>query len=99
MQRVMQRQDLHRRSEANAFGLRNNACEQNVGARINPKRVEMMLAHPCRVVAELVRQHRLLADLFNELVSRARVSGVSVVAQREVAELHPDILCHTMPGV
>src|SRR5258706_15152129 len=47
-----------------------------------------MLADPRRMHADLVGEDRLLADVEHQLVRRARVVRVVVVAEREVAEFH-----------
>ena len=48
----------------------------------------MMLADPGRVHAELVGVERFGGDVGDELVGRARVVVVVIVAEREVAEFH-----------
>src|ERR1700680_4138272 len=48
----------------------------------------MVLADPGRAKSKLFGQHRLVAYLDQELLGRARIVGVAVVAQREIAEFH-----------
>src|SRR5215468_6536523 len=48
----------------------------------------MMLADPYGVHAELLRVERLRRDVGDELIRRARVIQVVIVAQREVTEVH-----------
>src|SRR5215470_13839341 len=48
----------------------------------------MVLADPGRVQANLFGPQRLGIDVLQELLGRARIVGVAVVAQREVAEFH-----------
>ena len=52
------------------------------------QRVEVMLADPGRVHADLVGIQRLSRDVGDELVRRPRVVLVVIVAQREIAEVH-----------
>src|SRR5262245_5942163 len=47
-----------------------------------------MLADPGRVHADPVGEDRLLADLEHELIGRAGVVRVMVVAEGEIAEFH-----------
>jgi hypothetical protein len=47
-----------------------------------------MLADPGRVHAELIGIQRLRRDVGDELVRRARIVQIVVVAEREVSELH-----------
>src|SRR5262249_6278554 len=56
--------------------------------RQHAKGVEMVLADPSRVHAELVGVQGLLRDVGDELVRRPCVVLVVIVAQGEVAEFH-----------
>src|SRR5258708_34875287 len=47
----------------------------------------MMLADPGRVEADLLGPQRLGVDVLDEVLGRARLVGIAVVAQREVTEL------------
>ena len=94
--RMMQRQHRHRRREPDARRVGGDVAEHDVRAGQNAERVEMVLADPGRVHAELVGIERLGGDVGNELIGGARVVFVVVVAQCEVAEVH-DVLLLT-PG-
>ena len=48
----------------------------------------MMLADPGRMHAQLVGIDRLVEDVGDEDVGRARVVLVMIVAEREIAEIH-----------
>src|ERR1700716_4176582 len=48
----------------------------------------MMLADPGRVEAAFLGPQRLGVDVLDEVLGRARIVGIAVVAQREVTELH-----------
>src|SRR3977135_84723 len=48
----------------------------------------MMLADPGRVEADFLGPQRLGVDVLDEVLVRARIVGIAVVAQREVTELH-----------
>ena len=48
----------------------------------------MMLADPGGMKADLLGIKRLAVDLADELLGRARVVGIAVVRQREIAEIH-----------
>src|SRR5262249_26663611 len=50
---------------------------------------EMMLADPGRMEADRLGIERLVENVGDELVGAAPVIGIVVVAQREIAELHP----------
>jgi len=54
----------------------------------NAERIEVMLADPGGVHAELVGKERFGGDLGDELVRGAGVVVVVIVAQREIAEVH-----------
>ena len=71
---------------------RRDIGEHQVGAGQHAERVEMMLADPGRVHAELVGIERLGGDVGDELVGGARIVRVMVVAQREIAEFHDFLL-------
>ena len=62
--------------------------EDKVGTGEDAERVEMMLADPGRVHAELIGVDRFVSDVGDELVGVARVVFVVIVAEREVSEFH-----------
>ena len=70
------------------LGARRDIGQHEVGAGQHAERVEMMLADPGRMHAELVGVKRLGGDVGDELVGVARVVFVVIVAQREIAEFH-----------
>ena len=90
--RMMQRQHGDRRRQPDALGARGDIGERQVGTGQHAERAEMMLADPRRVHPQLFGIQRLVDDVRDELVGRARVVVVVVVAQREVAEFHGDFL-------
>ena len=71
--RMMQRQHRHRRREPDVLRARGDIGEHEVGAGQHAERVEMMLADPGRMHAELVGEQRLVEDVGDELV---RVRGL-----------------------
>ncbi len=89
--RMMQRQHRHCRRQPDALRARGDIRERKVGARQHAKRAEMMLADPGRVHPQLLGIQRLVDDVRDQLVRRARIVGVVVVAQGEVAEFHEAI--------
>jgi hypothetical protein len=86
--RMMQRQHRDGGREADALGARRDVGEHQVGTGQHAERIEMVLADPRGMHPELIGVERLGRDVGHELVGRARVVGVVVVAQREVAEFH-----------
>src|SRR5713101_466978 len=58
----------------------------------------MMIADPGRVEADFLGPQRLGVDVLDEVLGRARIVGIAVVAQREVTELHgvPSCLADTV---
>ena len=86
--RMMQRHHGHRRREADAAGARRDVGQHQVGAGQDAERVEMMLADPGRMHAELFGIERLVGDVLDEGVGGTGVVLVVIVAEREVAEFH-----------
>ena len=86
--RVMQRQHRHRGREPDVLRARRDIGEHQVRTGEHAERVEMMLADPGRVHAELVGQERFLGDVGDELVRGPGVVLVVIVAQGEIAEVH-----------
>ena len=86
--RVMQRQHCHRGCEPDALRSCGNIGEHQIRAGQHAQRVEMVLADPRRVHAELVGIERLLRDVGNELVRRPRVVLVVIVAEGKIAKFH-----------
>ena len=54
--------------------------EQQIRSRIHTQRIEVMLTDPAGVHTDRIREDRLLADLEDEVVRRAPIVGVVVVA-------------------
>ena len=52
----------------------------------------MVLADPDRVHAELVGEERFFADVQDEALGTARIVGIMIVTQGEIAEFHAAIL-------
>ena len=65
---MMQRQHRHRRRKPDARRVRGDIGQHEVGARQDAERIEMMLADPGRMHAELVGVQRLGGDVGDELV-------------------------------
>src|ERR1700726_355068 len=86
--RVVQRQHGHGRREADAGGASRDVREDQIGGGENPKRVEMVLADPGRMHADLLGVERFRGDILDELVSRALVVLIVIVAQGEISEIH-----------
>ena len=86
--RMMQRQHRHRRRKPDAGGVGGDIGEHEVRAGQHAERIEMMLADPGRMHAELVGIERLGGDVGDELVRGARIIFVVIIAQRKVAEIH-----------
>ena len=86
--RMVQRQHGHGRRKADMLGARGDVGEHQLGRGEHAERVEMMLADPGRMHAELVGVERLGGDVGDELVGVARVVLVVIVAQREISEFH-----------
>ena len=91
---MVQRQHRHRRREPDARGVGGDIAEDEIRTGQNAERVEMMLADPGRVHAELVGIERLGDDVGDELIGGAGIVGVMVVAEREIAEVHDGLLEH-----
>ena len=91
--RMMQRQHRDGRREPDVFGARRDIGEHQIGAGEHAERVEVMLADPGRVHAELVGIERLVGNVGDELVGVARVVFVVVIAEREIAEVHALLPC------
>jgi hypothetical protein len=62
--------------------------QREIGTGQHAQRAEMVLADPCRVQTYIFGVDRLIDDVGDELVGRARIVAIGVVAEREVAELH-----------
>ena len=86
--RIVQRQHRDGGSEPDMLGARGDIGEHQIGTGQHAERIEMMLADPGRMHAELVGIQRFVGDVGDELVGRARVVRVMVVAQCEIAEFH-----------
>ena len=99
--RMVQRQHGDGRREPDVLGARRDIGQHQLGAGQHAERVEMMLADPGRMHAELVGVERLGGDVGDELVGVARVVLVVIVAEREVAEFHgsPPPACAACRGV
>ena len=95
--RMMQRQHGDGRREADVLGARRDIGQHQIGAGEHAERVEVMLADPGRVHAELVGIERLVGDVGDELVGVTRVVFVVVIAEREVAEVHVLLPCWLLP--
>src|SRR4029453_3740367 len=74
--------------EPDALRSRGNIGEHQIRAGQHAQRIEMVLADPRRVHAELVGIERLLRDVGDELVCRPRVVLVVIVAEGKIAEFH-----------
>src|SRR5580700_1597359 len=85
---MMQRRHRHRGREPDARRIGGDVGQHQVRAGQYAERIEMMLADPGRMHAELVGVKRLGGDVGDELVGGAIVVFVVVVAQREITELH-----------
>jgi len=86
--RIVQRQHRDRGRELDPRGGGGDVRQHQIRARQHAERVEMMLADPGRVHAELFGMERFGADVGDELVRGAGVFFVVIVAQREIAEFH-----------
>ena len=89
---VVQRQDGHRGRETDVPGARGNVRKHDVGRGKHAQRVEMMLADPCGTHADLIGVKRFSRDIGHELVGRAMVVLVMIVAEREIAKIHSGLL-------
>ena len=85
---MMQRQHRHRRREPDPGRIRGDIGQYEVRARQDAERIEVMLANPGRMHAEFVGVQRLGGNVGDELVRRARIVLVVIVAQREVTKIH-----------
>ena len=86
--RVVQRQHGHGRREADAVGASRDVREDQIGGGENPERVEMVLADPGRMHADLLGVERFRGDVLDELVSRALVVLIVIIAQGEISKIH-----------
>ena len=86
--RMVQRQHRDRRSEPDVLRAGRDIGQHQIRTGQHAQRVEMMLADPGRVHADLVGIERLSRDVGDELVRRPWVVLVVIVAQREIAEVH-----------
>ena len=89
---MMQRRHRHRGREPDALGIGGDVGQHQVRTRQHAERIEMMLADPGRMHAELVGIERLGGDVGDELIRRTIVVFVVVVAQREITEIHAFLL-------
>ena len=90
--RMVQRRHVDGGREADVLGARRDIGQHQLGGGEHAERVEMVLADPGRVHAELVGVERLGGDVGDELVGVARIVFVVIVAEREVAEFHVRLL-------
>src|SRR5262249_54970827 len=86
--RMMQRQHVDSRREAQPRGIGGDISQHHVRTRQHAERVEMMFADPGRMHADLLGVQRLGGDVGDEMVRGACVVFVVIVAQREIAEIH-----------
>src|SRR5207342_122927 len=86
--RVMQWQYRYRRSEADALCLCRSVGKHEIGAGQDSERIEMMLADPSRMHADLLSIKRLGRDVGDKLVRLAGIVRVVIVAQSKIAKLH-----------
>ena len=84
----MQRQHGDRGRQAHPLGFCRHMAEDELGAGENAERIEMMLADPDRMHAELLGVQRFGGDVGDELVGRAGIVLVVIVAKRKVTKLH-----------
>ncbi len=97
---MMQRRHRYRGREPDARRVCGDVGEHKVRAGQHAERIEVVLADPGRMHAELVGVERLGGDVGDELVRGSTVVFVVVVAQREITELHvlpptrPYFHCH-----
>ena len=89
--RMMQRQHGDGRRQPDARAACRDRREHEIGAGEHAERVEMVLADPGRMHADRLAVERLGRDVGDELIRRARVIVVVVVAQREIAEVHQSL--------
>src|SRR5262249_43484491 len=79
--------------EAEPRGIGGDISEHHVRTRQHTERIEMMLADPGRVHADLLGVERLGGDVTDELIRGAAVVFVVIVAQRKIAEVHRYLPC------
>jgi len=91
--RMMQGQHIHCGREPQPRRMSGDIGEHHVRAGQHAERVEVMLADPGRMHADLFGVKRLGGDVGDELVGRAGIVFVMVVAQREIAEFHLTLPC------
>ena len=88
---MMQRRHIHGGRQPDVLGVGCDISEHDVRAGQHAERIEVVLADPGGVHAELVGIERLGGNVGDELVRGAGVIVVVIVAQREIAEVH-DVL-------
>jgi hypothetical protein len=88
VQRVVHRQQHHRRREPDARGGAGKLRQQDVGAAVDAEQIEMVLADPGGVEPDRLGIECLVVDFPDELLGRARIVGMTIVREGEVAELH-----------
>ena len=84
----MDRQDHHGGAEPDAGRRRGDRRQHQRRHRHAAPPVEVMFADPGRVHAERLGEDRLVADLRHEGFRGPGIAGITVVAQREIAEFH-----------
>src|SRR6185295_10390402 len=85
---MVQRQHGNGRRKTDVLRPRRDVGKHKIRAGEDTERIEMMFSDPGGVHTELVGIKRFIGDIGNELVWRAGVVLVMVIAQREVAEFH-----------
>jgi hypothetical protein len=85
---MMQWQYRYRRSEADALCLCRGIGKHEIGAGQDSKRIEMMLADPSRMHADLFSIKCLGRDVGDKLVRLAGIVCVVIVAQSKIAKFH-----------
>ena len=88
MQRMMHRQQGDGRRQPQPGRGAGKLRQQGKRRGIDAEQVEMVLADPGRVQADLLRPQGLGEDVLDELLRRPRIARIAIVAQREVSELH-----------
>jgi hypothetical protein len=85
---MVQRQNRDRGSEADMPGACRDVGEHEVRTREHAERIEMVFADPGRMHPELVGVKRLGSNVVDQLIGRAGIVLIMIVAQGEVAEFH-----------
>ena len=88
LQRVVDRQQHDRRRQPDARGGAGKLRQQHVRRGVDAQQVEMMLADPGGIEADGFGVKRLFVDFADQRFGRARIAGIAVVREGEVAELH-----------